>query len=63
MPNTSKLNIEIIEEENYFFRRYQEKLLKLYREQNGFLYFPATALKEIQRFCEKGLEDLVFPVL
>jgi methionyl-tRNA synthetase len=57
-PIHPKLNIEIIEEENYFFRfsKYQEKLLRLYREQTDFV-LPSYRLKEIQDFVQKGLED------
>ena len=53
-----KLNIEIIEEENYFFRfsKYQKKLLQLYREQTDFV-LPSFRLKEIEAFVEKGLDD------
>ncbi|MBI5123724.1 methionine--tRNA ligase [Candidatus Roizmanbacteria bacterium] len=57
-PIHPKLNIEVIEEENYFFRfsKYQNKLLKLYREQTDFV-LPEFRLKEIEAFVEKGLED------
>ena len=57
-PIHPKLNIEIIEEENYFFRfsKYQKKLLQLYREQPDFV-FPSYRLKEIEDFVKNGLED------
>ena len=57
-PIHPKLNIEIIEEENYFFRfsKYQNKLLHLYREQTDFV-FPSYRLKEIEEFVKGGLED------
>ena len=57
-PIHPKLNIEIIEEENYFFRfsKYQKKLLQLYREQTDFV-LPGFRLKEIEAFVEKGLDD------
>ncbi|MFA6017518.1 MAG: methionine--tRNA ligase [Patescibacteria group bacterium] len=57
-PTHPKLNIEIIEEENYFFRfsKYQEKLLILYQEQRDFV-IPSYRLKEIEDFVKKGLED------
>ena len=57
-PIHPKLNIEIIEEENYFFRfsKYQKKLLQLYREQTDFV-LPSFRLKEIEAFVEKGLDD------
>jgi methionyl-tRNA synthetase len=50
--------IEIIDEENYFFRfsKYQEKLLALYKERPDFV-LPASRLKEIRTFVEGGLED------
>jgi len=49
--------LEIIEEENYFFRfsKYQKKLLKLY--ENKEFVVPEYRLKEIRKFVEKGLED------
>ncbi|MEK7522016.1 MAG: methionine--tRNA ligase, partial [Patescibacteria group bacterium] len=57
-PIHPKLKIEIIEEENYFFRfsKYQKKLLKLYQEQTDFV-LPSYRLKEIYDFVKKGLED------
>ncbi|GAJ24206.1 unnamed protein product, partial [marine sediment metagenome] len=50
--------IEIIEEENYFFRfsKYQKKLLKLYQENPDFV-LPKHRLKEINNFVSKGLKD------
>ncbi len=50
--------LEIIEEENYFFRfsKYKEKLLKLYDENPEFV-FPDYRLREIRNFVSKGLED------
>ena len=50
--------IEIIEEENYFFRwsNYQEKLLKLYDENPDFV-IPKHRLTEIRNFVEAGLND------
>ncbi len=49
--------IELIDEENYFFKfsAYQEKLLKLY-EQKDFVV-PDHRLNEIRAFVERGLED------
>ncbi len=57
-PVHPKLNIETIEEENYFFRfsKYQKELLQLYREQTDFV-LPSFRLKEIEAFVEKGLDD------
>lgn len=50
--------LELIEEENYFFRfsRYQERLLDLY-EQNPDFVLPHGKLKEITSFVERGLQD------
>jgi methionyl-tRNA synthetase len=51
--------VDWTEEESYFFRlsRYQEPLLKLYREQPGFV-FPETRRNEVVAFVEAGLKDL-----
>lgn len=50
--------LEIIEEENYFFRfsKYQEKLLALYDAQPDYV-LPASRLKEIKSFVSAGLQD------
>lgn len=50
--------LEIIEEENYFFRfsKYQAPLLKLYASKSDFV-LPAGRLKEIISFVESGLQD------
>lgn len=50
--------IEIIEEENYFFRysKYQKDLLKLYKKNPEFVV-PESKLNEIKQFTERGLED------
>jgi methionyl-tRNA synthetase len=52
------LEIEIIEEENYFFKfsKYQDKLLKLYEENPNFV-LPKKRFNEIKSFVEMGLED------
>ncbi len=52
------LAIEIINEENYFFKfsKYQEPLLKLYSDNPEFVV-PAHRLKEIKTFVEGGLQD------
>lgn len=53
------LELEIINEENYFFRfsKFQEKLLELYGRNSDFV-LPAHRLNEIKRLIEeKGLED------
>ena len=57
-PLHPKQELEIIEEENYFFRfsKYQEALLKLYDGQPDFVK-PASRLKEIRTFVESGLQD------
>ncbi|MFA6995162.1 MAG: methionine--tRNA ligase [Patescibacteria group bacterium] len=51
-------DLEIIEEENYFFRfsKYQAPLLKLYASKSDFV-LPAGRLKEIISFVESGLQD------
>mgnify|MGYP005851361409 FL=1 len=50
--------LEIIEEENYFFKfsAFQERLLNLYKERDGFV-IPANRLKEIANFVRSGLSD------
>lgn len=50
--------IEIIEEENYFFKfsKYQASLLKFYKENPGFVV-PESKFKEIKTFVEAGLQD------
>ncbi len=51
--------VEWVEEESYFFRlsAYQERLLKLYEEQPGFIR-PAERRNEIVSFVKSGLRDL-----
>ncbi len=50
--------LEIINEENYFFRfsKYQEKLLEFYNTNPDFVV-PASRLKEITAFVSSGLQD------
>jgi methionyl-tRNA synthetase len=50
---------ELISEENYFFRlsAYQEKLLKLYRDQPDFVQ-PDFRFNEVKSFVEAGLKDV-----
>lgn len=50
--------LEIIEEENYFFRysNYKDKLLKLYKDNPDFVV-PEFRLNEIKKFTQRGLED------
>ena len=57
-PLHPKQEIEIIEEENYFFRfsKYQDKLLALY-EKNPEFTVPAHRLNEIKNFVASGLQD------
>jgi len=57
-PIHPNLEIEIIEEENYFFRysKYQKKLLGLYKKNKNFVV-PESRLNEIKEFTKRGLED------
>jgi len=57
-PVHLNLELEIIEEENYFFRysKYQEKLLELYEDDKEFVV-PDSRLNEIKQFTKRGLED------
>lgn len=57
-PVHPNLEVELIEEENYFFRfsTYQEKLLALYDEHPDFVV-PSFRQGEIRAFVERGLED------
>lgn len=50
--------MEIIEEENYFFKfsKYQKDLLKLYEKNRDFI-IPTERLNEIKRFIEAGPQD------
>ncbi len=52
------VELEIIEEENHFFRfsKYQQALLDLY-EKNPQFVLPKNRLKEIKNFVAGGLED------
>lgn len=51
-------NIELINEENYFFRysNYQKTLLDLYKKNKQFVV-PQSRFNEIEEFTKKGLED------
>ncbi len=53
-----QLEIEILDEENYFFRfsKYQSQLLALYDQQADFIV-PEHRLKEIRTFVAGGLQD------
>lgn len=57
-PIHPNLNIELIDEENYFFKfsEFQEKLLKLYKDQPEFVV-PDFRKNEIVAFVERGLQD------
>lgn len=57
-PVHPNLKIEIIDEENYFFRfsKYRKSLLDLYDENPNFTV-PASRQKEIKAFVSRGLED------
>jgi methionyl-tRNA synthetase len=50
--------LEIIEEENYFFKfsEFQEKLLEFYKNNPEFV-FPKKRFNEIKSFVERGLQD------
>jgi len=52
------MDLEIIQEENYFFKfsAFQEKLLALYKDRPDFV-IPESRLNEIRSFVERGLED------
>ena len=52
------LEIELINEENYFFKfsEFQQKLLDLYKNNPEFV-IPAHRLNEIKAFVERGLQD------
>jgi methionyl-tRNA synthetase len=51
-------DLEIFEEENYFFRfsKYQKSLLKLYQVNPNFVA-PKSRLNEIKKFVARGLKD------
>lgn len=57
-PTHPNLEIQIIDEENYFFKfsEFQERLKKLYGENPEFVV-PAHRFNEVKKFVEKGLED------
>lgn len=57
-PIHPNLELEIIDEENYFFRfsKYQQALLKLYRENSDFVV-PESRFNEIKHFVKTGLQD------
>ena len=57
-PIHPNLELELIEEENYFFRysKYQKQLLGIYKKNKNFV-IPSSRLNEINGFTEKGLDD------
>lgn len=57
-PFHPNLELEEIEEENYFFKysKYQKPLLELY-EKNPEFVIPKSRLNEIKEFTKRGLED------
>jgi methionyl-tRNA synthetase len=57
-PLHPNLELELIDEENYFFRfsKYQKPLLELYKAHPEFVK-PAHRLEEIRNFVQEGLTD------
>lgn len=57
-PMHPNQKLELISEENYFFKfsKYQNQLLNLYDNQPDFV-LPASRLKEIRTFVASGLQD------
>lgn len=57
-PIHPNLELEVREEENYFFRfsGYRDKLLKFYADNPDFV-FPDFRFNEIKKFVERGLQD------
>ncbi len=57
-PVHPNMEIELIDEENYFFRfsKYQQALLDLYEKNTEFVV-PNKRFNEIKKFVEGGLED------
>jgi len=57
-PIHPNMEIEIIDEENYFFKysKYQKKLLDFYKKNKNFVV-PESRFNEIKKFTKNGLED------
>jgi methionyl-tRNA synthetase len=57
-PDHLNLNIELINEENYFFKfsEFQDKLVKFYENQSDFV-IPSSRFNEIKSFVKNGLQD------
>jgi len=58
-PDHPNLTLEVIKEENYFFRlsKYQEPLEFLYKENPGFV-FPEAKYNEMHNILKEGLDDV-----
>lgn len=54
-----KRKVEFLKDENYFFKlsKYQDKLLKLYKENENFLS-PKSKAQETLNFVKEGLDDI-----
>ncbi len=57
-PLHPNLEIEVYEEENYFFKfsKFQDKLLNFYKDHSDFI-IPEAKFNEIKSFVQRGLED------
>jgi methionyl-tRNA synthetase len=57
-PDHPNRDIEIVEEENYFFRfsKFQDSLLALYGSGDGFV-IPEKRLNEVREFVKRGPQD------
>ncbi|MFH1947549.1 MAG: methionine--tRNA ligase [Candidatus Magasanikbacteria bacterium] len=57
-PVHPNLDLEIIDEENYFFKfsKFQKPLLKMYKDNPDFVV-PQHRFNEITKFVERGLQD------
>lgn len=57
-PIHPNLNVQLIEEDNYFFKfsKLQKELLKYYKESPNFI-IPSHRLTEIENFVKEGLQD------
>lgn len=57
-PDHPNLEIEIIEEENYFFRfsKYQDRLIDFYNNNPSFV-LPEKRFNEAKKFVESGISD------
>jgi len=57
-PDHPNLELELIDEENYFFKfsAFEDKLLKFYEENKNFV-IPELRFNEIKSFVKRGLSD------